>query len=153
MKVTMEIPNTTGTNIPAILSTSFWTGALLPCACWTILMIWESRVSPPTFSAVNWKLPFWLTVPANTFSPWDFWTGTGSPVIILSSTYELPLETSPSTGIFSPGRTKMVWPTWTDEIGTSFSSPFSIILEVLDFAFSSNSFPKEIKVIITVAAS
>jgi hypothetical protein len=31
-KVKIEIRITTGTKIPAILSTNFWTGALLPCA-------------------------------------------------------------------------------------------------------------------------
>ncbi len=53
INVSIEIPITTGTNIPAILSTNFWTGALLPCASCTIFMIWDSKVSPPTFSAVN----------------------------------------------------------------------------------------------------
>ncbi len=32
MNVTIDIPNTMGTKIPAILSTNFCTGALLPCA-------------------------------------------------------------------------------------------------------------------------
>ncbi len=85
-KLTIAMPMTTGTKIPATLSTSFCTGALLPCACCTILMIWARIVSPPTFSASKRKLPFWLTVPANTFSPALFSTGTGSPLIMLSST-------------------------------------------------------------------
>ena len=60
------MPIMAGTKIAAILSTSFCTGALLPCASCTIRMICARRVSLPTFSARNRKLPFWLIVPANT---------------------------------------------------------------------------------------
>ncbi len=63
----MDIPMTTGTKMPAILSTSFCTGALLPCASCTIFMICASRVSPLLYAARKLKAdPFWLMVPANT---------------------------------------------------------------------------------------
>ena len=104
---------TTGTNTAAILSTSFCTGALLPCASCTILMICDRRVSEPTLVALNEKLPFWLMVPANTGSPSFFRTGTGSPLSMLSSTYESPVVTSPSTAICCPGFTKMTSPSLT----------------------------------------
>src|SRR5690554_3504498 len=54
----MATPITMGTKILAILSTNCWTGALLPWASCTRLMICERKVSFPTFSAVKWKLPF-----------------------------------------------------------------------------------------------
>ena len=51
--VSNAIPMTTGTNMPAILSASFCTGALLPWASCTIFMICASTVSLPVFSALN----------------------------------------------------------------------------------------------------
>jgi len=131
-------------------------------------MIWASMVSAPTFSARNWKLPFWLIVPANTFSPSFLSTGTGSPLSILSSTYEVPLMTIPSTAIFSPGLTRMVSFLLTCSIGISIWCPpsctivtvlgcnpisFFMAEDVLPFAFSSSNFPSSIKVITTEAAS
>ena len=86
MNESKAMPMMTGTNTAAILSTSFCTGALLPCASWTMAIIFERRVSVPTLSARNMKLPFWLIVPANTFAPGCFATGTGSPLSMLSST-------------------------------------------------------------------
>ena len=83
---TRAMPMITGTKIPAMRSTSFCTGALLPCASCTSRMICASRVSLPTFAAVKRKLPRWLTVPANTVSPGPLAAGTGSPVSMLSST-------------------------------------------------------------------
>ena len=53
INVRMAMPITTGTKIPAILSTNFCTGALLPCASCTILIIWASIVSFPTLTASN----------------------------------------------------------------------------------------------------
>ncbi len=53
INVRMAIPITTGTNMPAILSTNFCTGALLPCASCTVLIIWASIVSFPTLTALN----------------------------------------------------------------------------------------------------
>ena len=50
--------------------------------------------------------PFLLSVPPVTASPSVFSTGSGSPVIIDSSTDERPSITLPSTGMLSPGRTR-----------------------------------------------
>ena len=58
IKVSAAIPITAGTKIAAILSTNCCTGALLPWASCTILIIWAKIVSLPTFSAMNLKLPF-----------------------------------------------------------------------------------------------
>jgi hypothetical protein len=50
--------------------------------------------------------PVELTVAPMTCAPFCFSTGMGSPVIIDSSTLLAPSSTLPSTGIFSPGRTR-----------------------------------------------
>ena len=63
------------------------------------------------------KLPVALTVAPVTLSPGAFSTGTGSPVIIDSSTALLPSSTTPSTGTFSPGRTRSRSPGMTDSSG------------------------------------
>ncbi|RIH74096.1 hypothetical protein Mhypo_03524 [Meiothermus hypogaeus] len=61
-------------------------GGLEPWAVSTSLMIWASTVSAPTAVARKVKAPFWLMVPPTTFAPSPLATGTGSPVIIDSST-------------------------------------------------------------------
>ena len=50
--------------------------------------------------------PVPLTVPPMTRSPAGFSTGTGSPATIASSMLVVPSMTTPSTGTFSPGRTR-----------------------------------------------
>ena len=47
------------------------------------------------------------------FAPGCFVTGIDSPVTRDSSTAECPSISSPSTGIFSPGRTRSLSPTTT----------------------------------------
>ena len=49
----------------------------------------------------------------HTFAPLSFSTGMGSPLIIDSSTELWPSTTIPSTGTFSPGRTRSLSPTCT----------------------------------------
>ena len=75
--------------------------------------------------------------------------------------------TVPSTGIFSPGRTTMMSPTWTSSTGNSASTPsritravlawspmiFRIASEVLPLAMASKSLPAKMKVIIMTAVS
>ena len=73
-------------------------------------MIRESTVSLPTLSATIRNEPVWLRVPPITASPTCFSTGIGSPVIIDSSTELPPSVSRPSTGIFSPGRTRRTSP-------------------------------------------
>lgn len=97
-----------------------------------------------------------------------FNTGTGSPLNMLSSTYELPDMTMPSTAIFSPGFTSITSPALTSSIAVCFSVPsacttmtvfgckpisFLMAEEVLPLALSSSSFPKRMNAIITAAAS
>jgi len=120
-KVSTEMTITTGTKIELILSAIFWTGALLPCASRTIRTICARTVPLPTCEASMVRDPRWLIVPARTLSPDFFSTGRGSPLIILSSTYESPSFTTPSTGIRSPGRTTIRSPVCSCATGTSFS--------------------------------
>ena len=77
---------TAGTNQRVIWSTSPWIGSFAPCACSTMRMICDSIVSLPTFSARKVSAPVPLTVAPTTSVPSAFSTGTGSPVIMLSST-------------------------------------------------------------------
>ena len=165
--VRMAMPNTTGTKIPVIRSTMRCTGALLPCASCTIAIMRASTVSLPTCAARMINEPRWLIVPANTLSPFFFSTGTGSPLIILSSTYESPSESWPSTGICSPGRTTTKSPTWSFSIKISSSTPLRrtraalgcipinlrMAVEVFPLARSSINFPVRTKAIITAEAS
>ena len=83
----------------------------------------DSIVSRPTFSARMTKLPLPLSVPPITRSPTALATGIDSPVTIDSSTGERPSSTTPSTGIFSPGRTRRRSPATTASSGTSSSLP------------------------------
>ena len=163
----MAIPNTTGTKMPVIRSTIRCTGALLPCASCTMWMIRASTVSLPTCVALIINEPRWLIVPASTLSPFFFSTGIGSPLIILSSTYESPSESWPSTGICSPGRTTTKSPTCSWSINISSSTPLRntratlgcipinlrIAFDVFPLARSSISFPVRTKAIITAEAS
>ncbi len=50
-------------------------------------------------------------------------TGMDSPVTMDSSRWLRPSSTSPSTGTFSPGRTRKRSPTWTASSSTSSSLP------------------------------
>ena len=81
-------------------------GARVRWASLTIATICASSVSLPTRSARITKPPVPFTVPPVTRSPALFSTGMGSPVTIDSSTELVPSSTLPSTGIFSPGRTR-----------------------------------------------
>ena len=68
-------------------------------------MILAGVVSVAGFVVRTWRAPCSLSVPANTSAPAVLSTGMDSPVIGAWFTLELPEVTSPSTGIFSPGRT------------------------------------------------
>ena len=125
MKARTAMPTTAGTNQPATTSARRWIGARERCASPTICTICASMVSLPTRSARSTKLPDWLSVPPVALSPGPFSTGTGSPVSMASSTVLRPSSTSPSTGIFSPGRTRRRSPACTCSSGTSSSLPSS----------------------------
>ena len=113
MKAISATRMTAGTNQPETWSASRWIGARERCAAATICTICASTVSRPTFSARIIKVPVWLSVPPITFSPGSFVTGIDSPVTMDSSIAERPSISSPSTGIFSPGRTRSLSPTTT----------------------------------------
>src|SRR6185437_12782399 len=108
---------------PETVSASFWTGALLRCASATERTIRASTVASPTCSARITSVPVPLTVAPVTRSPAAFATGIGSPVSMLSSTELAPSSTLPSTGIFSPGRTRSRSPARTASSASSCSTP------------------------------
>ena len=114
------------------------------------------------------KLPVPLIVPSVTLASIIFSTGVGSPLTIDSSTELLPSRTTPSVGIFSPGRTRRVSPTWIAFKSTSCSEPFvetrravfgasprSALIAPLAWlrAFSSRTWPSRTSTVMTAAAS
>ena len=125
-KVTTAMPATAGTNQAATRSASRWIGASLSCASSTRRTICASNVSRPTRSARMTKLPVVLRVPPDTGSPSPLGTGSASPVSIASSTLLAPSVNRPSTGTFSPGRTRSRSPGTTASRGTSSSWPSRI---------------------------
>ena len=108
-----------------------------------------------------------LIVAPITSSPAFLSTGMLSPVSIDSSTAERPSTTTPSTGIFSPGRTRTRSPTSTSSTGISLSRPslittavlarkpisFRIASEVRPLATASNSLPSRIRVMMIAEVS
>ena len=132
-------------------------------------MICASTVSPPTRVALISKEPLAFTVPPITSDPPAFSTGTGSPVIIDSSTKldPFPSITDPSTGMRSPGRTITTSPGNTSSMGTSISRPprrtravlacrprsFFSAAEVRPLAMASRCLPSRMKVMIEAEAS
>ncbi len=121
--VTSAIPMTTGTKTALTRSAALAMGALVAAASLTMWMIWESVVSSPTRVARQRRKPDWFTVAALTVSPSALSTGMLSPVRALSLTALSPLTTTPSTGIFSPGRTTKMSPILTSSISTVTSLP------------------------------
>ncbi len=121
-KVTNAMPTTVGTNTAAIRSASCWIGGFEAWACSTSLMIAAKAVSFPTLVASKTNEPVLFKVAPKTTWPDRFSTGRLSPVSIDSSTAEAPSRTTPSTGIFSPGRTRIRSPTRTSSMGTSVST-------------------------------
>ena len=97
---------TAGTNHPDTWSAMRWIGARLRWACATICTICDSTVAAPTFSERITSAPLVLSVAPISLSPTRLVTGKGSPVSMDSSTTLLPSVTTPSTGTFSPGRTR-----------------------------------------------
>src|ERR1041384_3710191 len=96
-KVAIAIAMTAGTKYPETASASRWIGAFDACACRTIVTICASMVSAPTLSARTRSDPVVLMVAPITGSPERLVTGIGSPVIIDSSTADVPDITTAST--------------------------------------------------------
>jgi hypothetical protein len=167
-KAMMAITTTVGTKTEETLSASLWIGARDRRAPATISTICDSTVSAPTCVARTASVPFLLIVPPVTRSPSTFSTGTGSPVIMLSSTDDLPSTTSPSTGTLSPGRTRSKSPSAMFSSGASYSEPSGrirravlgersrsarIASPVRSRARSSRTWPTKIRATMTTAAS
>ena len=124
-------------------------------------------MSAPTFVARKRRLPVVFIVAPMTSSPGPLATGIDSPVIIDSSTAEAPSTTTPSTGIFEPGRTTTTSPTTTSSIGISVSCPsrttravfgwspmsFSIASEVRPRALTSIAMPSTTSAVTTTVTS
>ena len=144
-KAAMATAITSGTNQAETLSARRWIGARERCAVATMSTMRASSVSRPTFSARSTKVPLVLSVPAITLAPGALVTGMDSPVIMDSSTAERPSITSPSTGTFSPGRTRRRSPTFTASSGTSRSPPSSILRAVAGASFSSARIAPEVR--------
>ena len=162
------MPRTASTNQRATRSASRCIGARLRCACATICTICASTVSEPILSARMTRLPVPLIVAPIRCAPAVFSTGIGSPVSIDSSTLDRPSVTTPSTGTFSPGRTRSVSPTCTSLRGMSSSvlsarmrravfgcNPSSerMAAEVCERARNSSTWPSSVNDTMTDAAS
>ena len=130
-KVIKAMAMTAGTKTAATRSAIRWMGALEPWASSTRRMIWASAVSAPIFVARKVKLPLLLIVAPKTSIPGSFVTGMLSPVSMDSSTAEAPVRTTPSVGIFSPGRTRISSPFMTSSTGMSAGWPSRITRAVL----------------------
>ncbi len=165
---TAAMPMTTGTNNPATRSAVRWIGARERWASATMATIRASTVSRPTFSAVTTREPDWLRVPPMTLSPVVRVTGIDSPVTSDSSTEDRPSETVPSTGTFSPGRTRSRSPSRTSSRATSSSVPSAAMRravrgvrsssalmapDVCSRARSSRTWPSRTSTVMTAAAS
>ncbi len=122
-KVSAAAAITAGTNTAEMRSASRWIWPLPAWACSTSRTICARAVSAPTAVARTVSSPLALRVAPATRSPAVFSTGMLSPVSIDSSTALSPSTTSPSTGTFSPGRTRTRSPTATSSTGTRTSSP------------------------------
>ena len=133
--VTTAMVMTVGTKTPETLSAILAMGAFVAAASLTIWMIWERVVSSPTRVARQRRKPDWLMVAAETLSPSALSTGMLSPVRADSLTALWPSRTTPSTGIFSPGRTTKTSPCCTASMETSVSTPFFTTVAVLGASF------------------
>jgi len=76
-------------------------------------------VSSPLETTRTVMAPSQFTVPAATASPAAFGLGIGSPLIAASSTWLVPLATTPSTGMRSPGSTRIRSSAMSAFVGTS----------------------------------
>ena len=76
-----------------------------------------------------------MTVAADTLSPGALSAGMLSPVSADSSTAPEPSRTTPSTGMFSPGRTTNTSPALTCSTGTVTSAPSRTTVAVFGASF------------------
>ena len=135
---TNAIAITAGTNTPDTLSAILAIGALVAAASETIFIILLSVVSSPTRSALHISTPDSFVVAAETLSSTFLSIGIDSPVNADSFTAETPSMTTPSTGMFSPGKTLNISPIFTSSIGTTLSTPSTTSLAVFGASFISD---------------
>ncbi len=107
----MATPTTATTKYPATKSAMRCIGAFERWAWATIATICANTVLDPTRSERTTRVPDVFIVAPMTLSPTCLLTGIDSPVIMDSSTELWPSTTTPSTGVFSPGRTRSRSPT------------------------------------------
>ena len=107
-------------------SMKLWVRAFASCASSTRWMIRARVVSAPMPVARTCRSPAAATVPANTWSPAAFSTGSDSPVIEASSSAPFPPITVPSTGTFAPFLTSTVSSSSTSAAGISTWRPSRI---------------------------
>jgi len=105
------MPTTLTTKYPATWSAMRCIGARERCAIATNCTICASTVAEPTCSERMTSAPLVFLVAPMSLSPTRFVTGSGSPVNMDSSSARLPSVTTPSSGTFSPGRTRRRSPT------------------------------------------
>ena len=95
-------------------------------------VFWASSISstirPNADSFPNWVIsinnsPWIFSVPAKISAPTCTVCNLDSPVITAALIFDVPLTTTPSTGINSPARTTTVCPTFKDDISTHDSEP------------------------------
>ncbi|GIU99604.1 MAG: hypothetical protein KatS3mg014_1220 [Actinomycetota bacterium] len=122
-KVASPPPSATSTSQNAARSARRCAGAFELCAACTRATICASAVSDPTFVARARREPSRLIVAPIRGSPGRLVTGRLSPVIIDSSTLEVPSSTTASTGTLLPGRTSSRSPTRTSAVGISTGTP------------------------------
>ena len=135
--VRLATSRTSGTKTSLTRSARRWIGAFEPCARSTSSTIRASAVSRPTRVARITNEPVVLTVAPITSSPAAFADGIGSPVSIASSTADMPSTTTPSTGTFSPGRTRNRSPGTIAASSTSSSAPSRIRRAVVAWSATS----------------
>ena len=102
------------------------TGARRPSASrtsWTTraMVLWAASASTSMS-----RLPFRLSVPAETRSPSPLARGRDSPVMVASLTSEPPATARPSAGILSPGRTRITSPTASRSTDTVSTPPAAV---------------------------
>ena len=114
---------TTGVYTLANLVIKFSAFAFLELAFSTSSRIFDTVESSNSFVTCTSKSPLRLIEPLTISSPSITSTGTLSPVRALVSRLELPFTTTPSSGTFSPGLTRMISPISTSSGSTCSSFP------------------------------
>ena len=108
----------------------------------------ERVVSSGRFSTRIRGAPRWFTVPAKTFEPGSFSTGSDSPVKVASSAEEEPSTITPSTAKRSPGNARTSSPTAIASIGTRLSTPARTTVAVSGRSWIRDSIDRAVRSIV-----